>query len=246
MAIFEAFTNLTKFWDTMSKQILLQLDYLKINKKRHNWNLYFVIATTDPTTPSKMAITTLSGASQDTPIKLRKASNNEIHFVPEGDAGGTGLIVLQRAMPASYSVQCRIWLMQTRSLTRVVGTALDDISKYLADNSGVQTIANLFTPKKDTPTPPVNPPPPGTPITPTLSSSSNKWVAAGTLANAGIGGVGNALEKIGDRNMGFVNLDEHFGGKIAAGGELDLHNNLSTGFAEIGWTWQVYDEPTAS
>ncbi len=72
-----------------------------------------------------------------------------------------------------------------------------------------------------------------------LLGAANKWLFAGKAANQGIGGIGNALSKISDRNMGFVNMDEHFDTAILKDGERDYHNTLSTGFAEIGWTWKV-------
>ncbi|MEQ9300911.1 MAG: hypothetical protein RIF33_20220 [Cyclobacteriaceae bacterium] len=55
----------------------------------------------------------------------------------------------------------------------------------------------------------------------------------------GIGAVGSALSKIKDRQLGFVNMDEHFNGDGEEDEELERKNRLSTGFGEVGWSWVV-------
>ncbi len=202
-----------------NQQVILEIDYLKINRRRHNWNLYFVAATGDPSDSTKMAVTTIGGFDAKHPIKLRKGSDNQIHFQAEGDQGSNGLIIFQSPIPADYSVQMRFWLMQTRSFSRTLGTALSDISQFISANDGVSTLESDM-------------------------GINSKWLFAGKSANQGIGGVGKALSQISDRNMGFVNMDEHFDAAILKDGERDYHNNFSTGFAEIGWTWKVFTPPS--
>lgn len=204
-----------------TQQVILEIDYLKINRHRHNWNLYFVAATGDPSDSTKLAVTTIGGFDAKHPIKLRKGSGNQIHFQPEGDADGSGLILFQSAMPADYSVQMRLWLMQTHSFSRTLGTALSDIGQYISSNDGVQTLESN-------------------------AGIPSKWLFAGKAANQGIGGIGKALSQISDRNMGFVNMDEHFDAAILKDGDRDYHNNFSTGFAEIGWTWKVFTPPVST
>ncbi len=63
-----------------TQQALLEIDYLKINRHRHNWNLYFVVATGDPSDGTKMAVTTIGGFDQKHPIQLRRGSNNQNPF----------------------------------------------------------------------------------------------------------------------------------------------------------------------
>lgn len=198
-----------------SKQVLLELDYLKINRHRRHWNLYFVIATSAPSNNQQMGITTLGGIDKDHPIKLRKETHNELHFRPEGDEG-TGLIVLQRAMPEDYSIQARMWLMQSRSGTRELGKILGEINHALEGSTIIKDSEKLL-------------------------GIRSQWLFANKALNKGIGGVSQALSTIKDRNLGFINMDEHFGDTLLKEGHADLHNNLSTGFAEIGWSWQVFD-----
>lgn len=197
----------------MAKQIYLQLDYLKILKHRKHWNIYFLVAATSPTDPTKMAITTIPSNKDGNIIKLTKHSDNEIHFVPEGDDGGSGLFVLQQGMPADFSFQVRIWVMQSRRSTREIGNVIKDIGSFLTQNDGIQAVESKF--------------------------GIKDWLIADKAINEGIGGIGNALVNIKDRNLGFVNLDEYFGHAFDNDPEKDFHNKVSTGFAELGWTWMV-------
>lgn len=66
--------------------------------------------------------------------------------------------------------------------------------------------------------------------------ATNPWVSVGVK---GIGKVGTALSKIKDRQLGFINLDEHFNSDGEADEELERKNKLSTGFGEVGWSWVV-------
>ncbi|MBX2877442.1 MAG: hypothetical protein KTR30_35300 [Saprospiraceae bacterium] len=198
----------------MAKQILLQIDYLKILRRRKHWNIYFTIATTSPNDPTKMVITALP---ENGTLKMTSNTNNELHFVPEGDAGGNGLFVFQHDMPAMYSTQVRLWVMQSRKAIHEVGNILHDISNFLSGSEEIR------------------------------ESSTNKgvkqpWLTAAKIANQGIGGVGSALSKLDDRDLGFVNMDEHFGHHYDQNFEQDYHNQVSTGYAEIGWTWQLIED----
>ena len=210
---------LSKIVAIMAQQILLEIDSLKMLRHRRRWNLYFLVATGDPEDTSKMAITTLSGFDANNPITLRPPAHNEIHFAPENQAGASGLIAMQRAMPADYSVQCRLWLMQTRSEIVEVGHILKSISTYLEGSEVIQDVEKLM-------------------------GVANQWVFAGKAINKGIGGVSEAISKLKDRNLGFINMDEHFGPEILKTGEIDLHNTLSSGYAELSWTWSVFSPPT--
>lgn len=200
----------------MAKNILLQLDYLKINSKRKHWNIYFTVAITDPSDPTKMAVTTFP---QSGTINLKKNSNNEIHFEPEGDDGGSGLFVFQHPMPTTGSTQVRVWVMQSRKPLQGVGHILEDIGSFMTQNNGISKLVDK-------------------------SHVKQPWLLAEKAANAGIGGIGKALANIKDRKLGFVNMDEHFGHTFDSNPEKDFHNTLSTGMGEIGWTWQVLDDTT--
>jgi len=201
----------------MTKEILLQLDYLKISKKRMHWNIYFVLATSDPNDSSKMMITTLPGGKNAPSITIRKSSNNEVHFRPEGENSGDGLLVFRHPMPTDFHAQARLWVMHARKSLPEVGAILKDISNFMTQTDDIVSKV-------------------GAPI-------SNTWLIAEKAANKGIGGVSAAIEQLPDhRNLGFVNLGEHFGPEFDKTPDQDMHNTLSTGYAEVGWTWEVIEE----
>lgn len=142
-------------------------------------------------------------------IKVRKPAENLIQFEPEGD-GTEGLNVLERAMPDDFSIRIRMWLMHSRKSKRSFGEKLGEIGGFLGSNSG-GTILNSL-------------------------GATNPWVTVGIN---GIGAVGSALSKIKDRQLGFVNMDEHFNGDGEEDEELERKNRLSIGFGEVGWSWVV-------
>ncbi|TRX59943.1 hypothetical protein FNH22_07770 [Fulvivirga sp. M361] len=142
-------------------------------------------------------------------IKVRKPAENLVQFEPEGE-GTEGLFVLERDMPSDFSVRARLWLMHSRKGQRDFGEKLSEIGSFLGNSDGSQLIAAL--------------------------GASNPWVSVGIQ---GIGAVGTALSKIKDRQLGFLNLDEHFNANGEEDMELERKNRLSTGFGEVGWSWVV-------
>lgn len=206
----------------MKIEVTLQLDYLKLHKTRKHWNLYFVFATSDPNNPGKMMLTTLPAGADAPTIKMTHAAHNEIHFQPKGASDGDGMFIFKRDMPDDCSVQARLWMMQSRKSLKAVSTILKDISSFLGAADNIVTKAGGL----------------GIP---------QPWLVAEKAANKGIGGVSTALANLdGGRNLGFVNLDEHFGAEYDKDAERDFSNTLSTGFAEIGWTWSVIKENPTS
>lgn len=142
-------------------------------------------------------------------IKVRKAADNLVQFEPEG-TGTEGLFVLERQMPEDFSVRARLWVMHSRRMQRSVGEQLSKIGEFLGSDAGGKVLTSLGT--------------------------TNPWVAVGVK---GIGAVGSALSKIKDRQLGFINLDEHFNSDGEEDEELERKNKLSTGFGEVGWSWVV-------
>lgn len=196
------------------QKILLQLDYIKILRHRKHWNLYLTIATGVPNDPSKMAITVIpqNGKTDGDLIKLRRSSNNEIHFVPEGDTHGNGLFIFEQDIPDNKMVDVRVWLMQSRKAARKTGDILGEISGYLKQNTVIQDVAGLL-------------------------GTGSQWAFVENVANDGLTGVGHILSNLSDRNLGFVSMDKLFTADFEQNKEIDLHNKTSTGMAEIGWTW---------
>jgi len=142
-------------------------------------------------------------------IKVRKPADNLVQFEPQGE-DTEGLFALERSMPDDFSVKARLWVMHSRKIQRGIGEKLGKISEFLGGSEGSEVLASL--------------------------GAVNPWVSIGVK---GIGVIGSALSKIKDRQLGFVNLDEHFNPDGEEDEEMERTNRLSTGFGEIGWSWVV-------
>ena len=189
------------------ENIRLELNYLDLERNKKMWKLYFVLATEMPDAPDQMAITVLPEGG---PVIIRKPADNHLSFVPEG-TNADGLFVLERKMPADYSVKARLWVMHTRDTARAAGSVMKEISGFLGKGgTGAKIVAAL--------------------------GGTNPWTVLGLQ---GIGIVGTALSKVKDKPMGWVNMDEHFNPNGEEDEELERKNRLSTGFGEIGWSWVV-------
>lgn len=193
-------------------RIRLELDYLELNRPKERWNIYFVIATELPDDPDKLAVRIVPDESV---IPLRGPADNKLDLTPEGS--DEGLFVLERIMPQYRSVKARLWVMHSRDSARNTGEILSEIRDMMGNGN---TIAKVVT----------------------ILGGGSPWIIASKAAIQGIGMVGEALKKINDRQLGFVNMDEHFGPEFDEDPEQDRSNNLSTGFGKIGWTWVVYSD----
>lgn len=195
----------------MANTVRLEIDFLEILRKRRRWNLYFIIATQDPTDASKTVLTTVP----EEPIKVRSMDNQRVDFEAEGNGETNGLIIFNRAMPADNSVTVRVWVVQSRDNLRSVGDVMGELKTSLGGDTG--------------------------PVSSAVSAAlgaTTPWlsVAKGVLSAAGI--IGNLLEEAKDRKMGFVSLDETFTAADIKLGELDRNNTVSA-FGELGWTYVI-------
>ena len=195
----------------MSNLIRLELDYLKITRKRKRWNLYFIIATEDPNDPTKSLVT----ATPQSPILVRANDGNELQFEAQGSGDPNGLIVLERPMPADNSVKVRLWVVQSHEKLRNAGNFLEGLTSKL--KSAESEAPAILT---------------------TVLGSSSAWVSAakGLLDLTGL--VGDVLSDIKDKRKGFLTMDEIFGADEVASGEVDRTGEISS-FGEMGWTWII-------
>lgn len=193
----------------MPGKVRLELDFLEIMRKRNRWNLYFIIATEDPTDPSKTVITSVPSS----PIAVRKLDDKRIDFEAKGTGETSGLIVLERDLPEDDSVKVRLWVVQSRDHTRDAGSILSTVSEKIGGDAGPATDV----------------------ITKALGAAS-PWVsvAKGVLGMSNV--IGNLLKDSQDKKLGFVSLDESFIPEEFDLGELDRTNTISA-FGELGWTY---------
>lgn len=187
-------------------RIRLELNYLDLERNKKRWSLYMVLATDNPEKPGEIAITTLPSGF----IKVRKPADNLVQFEPQGE-GTEGLFVLERDMPADFSVRARLWLMHSRRGHRDFGEKLTEIGSFFGEDTD-----NILE----------------------ALGAGNPWISVGIR---GLAAVGTALSKIKDRELGFLNLDEHFNPDGEEDVELERKNRLTTGFGEVGWSWVVND-----
>lgn len=190
-------------------KIRLELDFIEIERKKRNWNIYFIVATENPEDTEQTVISIFPSS----PVKLRKNDNNRIDFEPKGSGEMNGLFVLERDMPADDSIRARVWVVQSRDGARNVGDIMQQVSKSTEGNMVTDTISKAL-------------------------GTTTPWIAVGKSLLSMGGLIGKFLSKTKDTKKGFVNMDESFTAEEINLGELDRTNRLS-GFGEVGWTWAI-------
>lgn len=142
-------------------------------------------------------------------IRLKPSQNNTINFEPEG-AGTDGFFVFERQIPEDRRISARMYLRHSRSDTRELGKILQDIKGELG-NDAFGILDDIF-------------------------GTNTAWLE---ISKKALPLVGNILEKIKDRDFGFVSMDEEFGNEFENQTELDRQNNFSTGQAKVCWSWSL-------
>lgn len=183
--------------------IRLELNALELDRPKKHWNLYFVFTTEHPINQDEWVVTVLPPEGL---IKLRRAADNKISFEPTGN-NVEGLFVLEREMPLDMSLKARMWVMHSRKESRKIGEVLEELSTQITGNTITKTVEVL--------------------------GGGLPWIAVGKGVLKGLGMLGGKLSELKDRDLGFVNMDEHF---EEQGSEEERSNLLSTGFGKISWS----------
>ena len=132
--------------------------------------------------PSEPDKTIIIIIPNESTIPLRKKSDNYYSFVAKGE-GSDGLFILERDIPVKGTIKVRVYLMHSRELFRKAGNKLSELNKIIdSDNNLITTIK-------------------------TIGSSTLQ----GIILKKGLSSLGNILENINDRNLGFISMDESFG-----------------------------------
>lgn len=142
-------------------------------------------------------------------IELKPKSNNEVNFEAQG-TGTEGFLLLQTEMPDNRSINVRFWLRHSRRNLRKVSTYLGLVKDELGGEAGTILTSAL--------------------------GISNPWLV---ITNLGLNLMGNVLEKIKDRDLGFISMYEKFGPEFENQTELDRSNTTSTKDAKIVWSWST-------
>ena len=102
-----------------------------------------------------------------------------------------------------------LWVHHSRDLTRAAGEVLQGVSKALG------TVPSLV---------------------PQGVSSTTLWAMIPATAMSTLGAV---LENLGDRDLGYINMDERFGEEFNTPGILKRSQTCSSGLVTLDWEWVV-------
>ncbi len=187
--------------------IRLELDALRILRKRERWKIYFLVATELPDNPEHTAVARFpSGA----PIQLTRKSDNDLQFAPKGP-NTEGMFLLERPMPTDGTLRVGMYVMQERDGLRKAGNVMDEIGEA-ADGKVVSTAAKVL-------------------------GAAAPWLVIGGLAAKGLAGVGELLAKSKDRQLGYISMDEAFAEDFKNATEVPRSAKLYSGNAEVDWSW---------
>ena len=142
------------------------------------------------------------------PIKLSKRHDNSFQFDTE-EFGSEGLLVISRELPKERELNAHIYLRHTRKTIRNLGEILNDLSTILGG---------------DTPL-----------INEVIGTSLMPWLV---VAKTALPLIGKTLNKIPDRDFGFLSAFERFGPEFEEQLEIDRKKEFS-GNASLVYSWSV-------
>jgi hypothetical protein len=141
------------------------------------------------------------------PIKVTPNQSNVITF--DAGVGSEGLLLLKREIPpSSRELNVHLHVMHSRRNLQAFGTILKDIEKGLSGQTfGV--VQNIL-------------------------GTSSPWLS---IAKAAMPLIGQILEKIPDRNMGFISMFERFGTEFE--NQIELDREKSGGYVKVVYSWAI-------
>lgn len=143
-------------------------------------------------------------------IRLKPNQDNQISFEPEGSGETDGLTVIERVMPADERIKVHVYLRHSRKATRDLGESLKDLQTSLGGDAFE--------------------------IVEYLMGASVPWLV---VAKKALPMIGQILSNVGDKDMGFVSMDESFGNDGEQAAALERANGFTTGEAKIWWKWKI-------
>lgn len=146
------------------------------------------------------------------PFKLSKRHDNEFFF-DTADDGSEGLFILSRDLPENREINVHIYLRHTRSRHRDLGKILTDIETGIAgDAFGI--------------------------VTDIAGAATIPWLV---ISKKAVSMVGKILNKIPDRDFGFVSAFERFGPEFENQTEIDREKDF-TGDAALIYSWSLHED----
>ena len=192
----------------------LKLNSIELNRQRKERDLYFVLAATNAETPGSLAVSHLP----DTGSMTLGKHQTEYNFAPPGDAGG-GLFLFAMPMPASKTLFVRVWVMESKQKQKDLGNLLTGVADF-NDNSVEKS--GLFQ---------------------AIGGLSPLVITGLKTANDGLAKLGAALAQSGDKQLGFVSMDQSFETVTLP---MTCTQMMMSGEGKLSWTWLACPaEPTA-
>lgn len=135
--------------------------------------------------------------------------NNDVFF--EADSpGANGLYLLSRPMPETREANVHVYVMHSRRSLNEIGKILKDVEHGIGGQS-MGILSNIL-------------------------GTTNPWLV---IARQALPVVGQILEKIPDRNMGFVSMFERFGPEFE--NEVEVDREVRGGHITMVYSWAVED-----
>ena len=183
----------------------LKLDSIELSGSDKERAIYFVLAATSTENAQSLAVSHLPDSGNLTIGKHQ----TEYDFAPAGDSGG-GLFLLSTQVPASNMLNVRLWVMESHVLLKDIGKILSGISNFVetdVEKSGLfQAIGGL----------------------------SPVVLTGITSVSDGLSKLGNALAQTGDKQIGFISMDQSFD---AVSFPLNCTQTMMSGGGKLSWTW---------
>lgn len=142
-------------------------------------------------------------------FKLSSRHNNQYFFDTE-QKGSEGLFILSREIPEDRELNVHVYLRHTKKSTREVGEILKDIEKGIGGE-----VFGL--------------------VTDIVGTGTTPWLI---IARKAVPLIGKILEKIPDKDFGFLSAFERFGDEFEEQTEIDREKQF-TGDADLVYSWSV-------
>lgn len=144
-----------------------------------------------------------------TPFKLSRRHDNSFQFDTD-EIGAEGLFVLSRELPEDRELNVHIYLRHTRKSMRDLGEILSDVESGIGgDAFGV--------------------------VTDIVGTTTVPWLV---IAKKAVPLIGKILNKIPDRDFGFLSAFERFGSEFEEIHEIDRAKEF-TGDASLVYSWSI-------
>lgn len=143
------------------------------------------------------------------PFKLSERHQNSFAF-DTNQQGSEGLFILSREIPADRELNVHVYLRHTREGVRNLGEILKEIESGIGgDSFGI--------------------------IEDIVGTTSTPWLV---IAKKAVPLIGKLLEKIPDRDFGFLSAFERFGPEFESQTDIDREKDFS-GDASLVYSWSV-------